>query len=299
MYERHFGLRALPFGAMPDPGFYVNLLGHHRALNTLVVALRNGEGIVKIVGEVGTGKSVLCRKLVADLGGKFVSAYLPFPALSPMHIQLDLAEELGVVLPPKVSSHHLMKYLQEVLIDIRHRGQQCVVIVDEAQALSDATLECIRLMSNLEYRGSRLLQIVLVGQPELNHRIEQPCLRQLNQRIAFGHELEPIDRATTEAYIRARLSIAGYSGGDLFSNWATSAICRASRGIPRLINTLSHKSMICAFGRGEYVIRHAHVRKAMADGGNAQSWRRITQRPRRRRAASRARVQHTAHSVDR
>lgn len=298
MYQRHFGLRSLPFGAMPDASFYVNLLGHHRALNTLVVALRNGEGIVKIVGEVGTGKSVLCRKLVADLGSQFVTAYLPFPALSPMHFQLDLAEELGVVVPSNVGPHHLLKYLKEVLVDIHRRGERCVVIVDEAQTLPDATLECIRLLSNLDHGGDRLLQIVLVGQPELNVRINQPYMRQLQQRIAFGHQLEPIDRGTTEAYIRARLALAGYAGADLFSGWAISAIYRASRGIPRLINTLCHKAMICAYGRGEYVIRRAHVRKAMADGGETRGWRRITRRPSQRRLPATHESGYASNQVD-
>ena len=284
MYEQHFGLSAMPFNATPDPSFYVNLSGHHAALNTLVVALRSGEGIVKIVGEVGTGKSMLCRRLLKDLGPKFVAAYLPYPALSPMHIQLDLAEELGVVLPPNVTPHELLKYLKEVLVDIHQQGRRCVMIVDEAQTLPDATLECIRLMSNLETRTSKLLQIVLVGQPELDLRIEQPRMRQLQQRIAFAHRLNSIDKRTTDAYTRRRLSIAGYEGGRLFSPWALGAIHRSSGGIPRIINTLCHKSMICAFGRGDDTIRHLHARKAAADSEGVQRWRRLTRRKWRRRS---------------
>ncbi|MCP5045101.1 MAG: AAA family ATPase [bacterium] len=273
MYEEHFGVRALPFNATPDPSFYVNLAGHHQALNTLLVALRTGEGIVKIVGEVGTGKSMLCRKLLKDLGPGFVAAYLPYPALSPMHIQLDLAEELGVVLPPNVGPHQLLKYLKEVLVDIQDQGRRCVVIVDEAQTLPDATLECIRLLSNLESRTQKLLQIVLVGQPELDLRIGQPRLRQLQQRISFAHELRPIDRATTEAYIRRRLKIAGHDGKPLFSTWAVTAIHRASRGIPRIINTLCNKSLMSAYGRGDETVRHYHVRKAAADSESVRRWR--------------------------
>lgn len=275
MYENHFGINAMPFNATPDLSFYVNLSGHHAALNTLVVALRGGEGIVKIVGEVGTGKSMLCRRLLKSLGRGFVVAYLPYPALSPMHLQLDLAEELGVVLPPNVTPHELLKYLKEVLVDIHRQGRKCVVIVDEAQTLPDATLECIRLLSNLETRTAKLLQIVLVGQPELDLRIGQPRLRQLQQRIAFAHELKSIDKKTMEAYIRCRLSIAGFESDRLFSPWAISAIHRASGGIPRIVNALAHKSMICAYGRGDDMIRHLHVRRAAADSVGLQKWRRV------------------------
>lgn len=277
MYEKHFGFTTMPFNATPDPSFYVNLSGHHAALNTLVVALRGGEGIVKIVGEVGTGKSMLCRRLLKDLGPGFVVAYLPHPALTPMNIQLDLAEELGVVLPPNVTPHALLKYLKEVLLDIHRQGRKTVVIVDEAQTLPDATLECIRLLSNLETSTAKLLQIVLVGQPELDLRIEQPRLRQLQQRIAFSHRLTSIDKRTTEAYIRCRLSIAGFDGGQLFSSWAIRAIHRSSRGIPRIIDTLCHKSMICAYGRGDERIRHLHVRRAAADSKGVRKWRNLHQ----------------------
>lgn len=286
MYEKHFGITTMPFNATPDPSFYVNLSGHHAALNTLVVALRGGEGIVKIVGEVGTGKSMLCRRLLKDLGPGFVVAYLPYPALTPMHIQLDLAEELGVVLPPNVTPHKLLKYLKEVLLDIHRQGRKTVVIVDEAQTLPDATLECIRLLSNLETGTVKLLQIVLVGQPELDSRIEQPRLRQLQQRITFSHRLTSIDKRTTEAYIRRRLSIAGFDGGQLFSPWAIRAIHRSSRGIPRVIDTLCHKSMICAYGRGDERIRHLHVRRATADSEGVRKWRNLRQ-SKWRRAPSR------------
>ncbi len=296
MYASHFGLNAMPFNATPDPSFYVNLSGHHQALNTLVVALRSGEGIVKIVGEVGTGKSMLCRKLLKDLGPAFVAAYLPHPASSPMHIQLDLAEELGVVLPPNVSPHQLLKYLKEVLVDIHRQGRKCVMIVDEAQTLPDATLECIRLLSNLETRTAKLLQIVIVGQPELDLRIGQPCLRQLQQRISFSHELQPIDRGTTEAYIRCRLSIAGYGGDRLFSKWAINAIHRSSRGIPRIINTLCHKAMISAYGRGDPTVRHVHVRRAAADSEGVRKWRSPT---RRRWGRSESRRQALANAAPR
>ena len=297
MYEKHFGITTMPFNATPDPSFYVNLSGHHAALNTLVVALRGGGSIVKIVGEVGTGKSMLCRRLLKDLGPGFVAAYLPYPALSPMHLQLDLAEELGVVLPPNVTPHELLKYLKEVLVDIYRQGRKCVVIVDEAQTLPDATLECIRLLSNLETRTAKLLQIVLVGQPELDFRIEQPRLRRLQQRISFSHRLSSIDKRTTDAYIRCRLSIAGYAGGQLFSSWAIRSIYRSSRGIPRIINTLCHKSMICAYARGDETIRHLHVRRAAADSEGLQKWRSLGESKRRRRPTRRQSLRDTAPRI--
>jgi len=273
MYEQHFGLKNPPFAATPDPSFYVNLAGHHEAINTLVVALRSGEAIVKIVGEVGTGKSMLCQKLLQDLGRRFVIAYLPYPALSPKHIQQDLAQELGVALPPDADSHQILRHLKEVLIDIRKQGRRCVVMVDEAQTLPDATLECVRLLSNLELSGQKLLQIVLVGQPELDLRINHPRLRQLQQRIAFSHKLMPIDQATTEAYLKYRLRIAGYMGPPLFSSWAIRAIHRASGGILRIINILAHKALMCAYGHGDSVVYRYHVRRAIADSESIRGWR--------------------------
>ena len=195
------------------------------------------------------------------------------PALSPKHIQQDLAQELGVALPPDADSHQILRHLKEVLIDIRKQGRRCVVMVDEAQTLPDATLECVRLLSNLELSGQKLLQIVLVGQPELDLRINHPRLRQLQQRIAFSHKLMPIDQATTEAYLKYRLRIAGYMGPPLFSSWAIRAIHRASGGILRIINILAHKALMCAYGHGDSVVYRYHVRRAIADSESIRGWR--------------------------
>ncbi|MBI5041497.1 MAG: AAA family ATPase [Gammaproteobacteria bacterium] len=265
MYLEHFGLQTFPFGITPDTGFYFDSPSHQEALNVLLVALRNGEGFLKITGEVGTGKTLLCRRLLHLLDDEFVTAYIPNPFLTATALRMALAEELGIDFARNIGQHRLLKLITERLIELNAAGKRVVLLLDEAQALPDESLEALRLLTNLETEKDKLLLVVLFGQPELDTRLAQKNFRQLRQRIIFAYSLRPLDAQEATAYLRHRLAIAGGSGGELFDAGALRALIRASHGIPRLLNILGHKSLMAAFGHGAAHIRACHVHQAIAD----------------------------------
>lgn len=271
MYLDHFGLRELPFTLTPDTSFFFASAPHAEALNTLLVALRIGEGFIKVTGEVGTGKTLLCRQLLSTLGPRFVTAYLPNPMLDAHGLYLAVAEELGVEVRDASTTHRLQRRITERLIELTAAGNRVVLCVDEAQAMPLETLEAVRLLTNLETEKYKLLQVVLFGQPELDQRLDDPAIRQLRQRIAFAYRLQPIDRAALDAYLRHRLTVAGSSADSLFVPGARAALHRASRGIPRLVNILAHKGLLAAFGQGSPVVRRSHMWRAIRDTEQAQA----------------------------
>ena len=254
MYLYHFGMQRLPFGLTPDTAYFCALPGHRAALNVLHVALESGEGFVKITGEVGTGKTLLCRKLLVDLDAlpraqRPVCAYIPNPVLTPHELRIALAHEIGMDLGDGESEALLARKLELRLLKIARRGNPVILIIDEAQALPDATLETLRLLSNLETAQYKLLQIVLFGQPELNRRLYSDQFRQLRQRIAFAYHLPRLSRTQMRTYLSHRVRLAGCRRVP-FSAAALAAIALCSRGIPRLGHVLAHKALIAAFGKG-------------------------------------------------
>ncbi|HUW29969.1 MAG TPA: AAA family ATPase [Sulfuriferula sp.] len=298
MYLAHFGLREAPFGITPDTSFFFACADYQEALNTLLIAVRNGEGFIKITGEVGTGKTLLCRQFLASINKeraaadtgpdqtpatitssgatqRFVTAYIPNPYLTPHTLLLALADELGVVLEPDVDQHHLLKSLTAALMDFARQDKQVVLCLDEAQAMPLESLEAIRLLTNLETEKHKLLQIVLFGQPELNQRLQQNSIRQLNQRISFHYHLGPLRRDDMDYYLSHRLNVAGFPGGRLFSQRAVKQLYAASGGIPRLVNILAHKALMLTYGEGRQQVGARHVRAAAKDTVAAKSalWR--------------------------
>ena len=215
MYEAHFGLREPPFGITPDTSFVYAGTSHQEALNTLLVAARNGEGFMKVTGEVGTGKTLLCRRFLATLDERFVSAYLPNPYLEPRTLMFALADELGTALPRDADQHQLLKELARALLHFARDGKTVVVCLDEAQAMPQETLEALRLLTNLETEKRKLLQVVLFGQPELDERLAQAAVRQLRQRITFQYRLSALDVTEVDRYLEHRLRVAGYRGNRL------------------------------------------------------------------------------------
>ncbi|WP_054543914.1 MSHA fimbrial biogenesis protein MshM [Aeromonas dhakensis] len=272
MYLNHFGLQEAPFGLTPNTGFYYGLPPHEEALQVLNWALAQGEGFIKVTGEVGTGKTLLCRKLLSELGSEerpVRLAWLPNPHLSPAELRIALALELG--LPVRDQSElDLTDRIHRHLISLHRQGSRVVVLIDEAQALPDETLEAIRLFGNLETESSKLLQIVLFGQPELDSRLAKPHLRQLRQRIGFSYSLRPLRFDETRAYMEHRLHISGYRGAPLFGGSALRQLWRASRGIPRLINILAQKCLMLAYGQGARQIDGRLVRLAVRDTDDAR-----------------------------
>ena len=265
MYQAHFGLQELPFGITPDTSFAYACASHQEALNTLLVAVKNGEGFIKITGEVGTGKTLLCRKFLATLDDTYVSAYIPNPYLEPRTLLLALAEELGVNLAKEDDQHHLIKGLTQALLRFAGEGKSVVLCLDEAQAMPIESLEALRLLTNLETEKRKLLQVVLFGQPELDSKLAEDSVRQLRQRITFQYRLGELGRDELDYYLAHRLRVAGYRGNRLVTQGAVRALHRASRGIPRLINVLAHKSMLLAFGEGAQQVTRHHVRVAASD----------------------------------
>jgi MSHA biogenesis protein MshM len=272
-YLKHFGLRELPFGITPDTSYFFACRSVQEALNTLLVAVSNGEGFIKITGEVGTGKTLLCRKFLSTLGPSWVSAYIPNPNLEPRGLELALAEELGVV-AEFVEPHRLDKQLTQRLLDLARQGKRVVLCMDETQAMPLATLETMRLLTNLETEKRKLMQVVLFGQPELDRKLASESVRQLRQRITFQHVLKALARNEVADYVAHRLTIAGYSGSALFSDRALKSIHGASRGVPRLVNVLAHKSLLLVYGEGGRRVDRRHVRAAVEDtpSANSRSW---------------------------
>jgi MSHA biogenesis protein MshM len=266
MYQAYFGLRERPFGITPDTEFLCATRSHQAALNTLLIALAGGEGFVKITGEVGTGKTVLCRHLLHTLREKAITAYLPSPNLEPHTLLLAILQELSIQAESKAEEFILLRQLNTALLNHARENKQVIICIDEAQAMPIETLESLRLLSNLETEKRKLLQVVLFGQPELNEKLSAPNIRQLRQRIAFSETLEGLELNELGPYLHHRLHIAGYEGPPLFSEPVIiKSLYQASRGIPRLVNILAHKSLMVCFGRGGRMIELSDIDRAVQD----------------------------------
>jgi MSHA biogenesis protein MshM len=265
MYTEYFGLREPPFTLTPNTRFFLSFPSHQEALNLLLIALGSGDGFVKVVGEVGTGKTLLCRKLLNSLDDEaFVTVYLPNAYLSPDEFRYSVASELGINALGK-SNHDLLQMINQSLISYAQQNQRVVLLVDEAQAMPEETIEALRLLTNLETESQKLFQVVLFGQPELDALLQRHSLRQLQQRITASCRLKPLSAAEVEGYLRSRLESAGYKGLPLFQRSAARQIALASGGIPRLVNILAHKALLAAYGKGDERITDRHVRAAISD----------------------------------
>jgi MSHA biogenesis protein MshM len=265
MYKLHFGLRELPFSITPDTSFFFACSNYQEALNTLLVATKNGEGFIKITGEVGTGKTLLCRKFMATLDDSFVTAYIPNPYLEPRTLMLALADELETPLEKDFDQYQLLKAINYRLLNLAREGKRVLLCLDEAQAMPIESLEALRLLTNLETEKRKLLQIVLFGQPELDRKLQQDAIRQLTQRITFHYRLGPLTKDDLDFYLSHRLNVAGFSGRRLFSQGAVRALNAASGGIPRLVNILAHKSLMLTYGEGKQQVGARHVKAAARD----------------------------------
>jgi MSHA biogenesis protein MshM len=267
MYLEHFRLKEFPFGITPDTDFFFASAASQGALNTLLVAVRSGEGFIKITGEVGMGKTLLCRQLLRSLGEDYVTAYVPNPHLSPLGLLLELAEELGVEVEQLGAAarmqraHLLLKLLKLRLLSLALEGKRILVCLDEVQAMPIKTLEALRLLTNLETEKRKLVQVVIFGQPELDHRLNHRSIRQLKQRITFDHHLGPMSSAELSRYLDHRMSLAGHDGPSVFSPAAKALVRWRTGGTPRLVNIIAHKALMVAYGRG---LRRLGLREVLA-----------------------------------
>lgn len=265
MYRQYFGLKEHPFSLTPDTQFYFQSDSHREVLSTLLLALKHSEGFIKIVGEVGTGKTLMCRKLLSSLSEQFLTAYIPNPYLTPEELKWFLAEEIGITYDAAMPSYQLLREINQRLIEMAQQKRQVVLVVDEAQAMPRETIEALRLLTNMETEKNKLLQVVLIGQPELDELLERPDLRQLKQRIVFSEYLRAIPKRNFADYLSFRLHSAGYAGRNLFSSSAISLLYKASGGIPRLINVIAHKALLAAYGEKCAQVKRSHVARAVAD----------------------------------
>jgi len=261
MYTAFYGLREKPFALSPDPRFLYLAGSHREALAHLLYGIEQGEGFISVTGEVGTGKTTLCRTLLERLEGEVEIAFLFNPSRTALELLQSICAEFG--LPAEgLARRSLMAQLNGFLLDKKHEGRRVLLIIDEAQTLSENTLEQVRLLSNLETSREKLIQILLLGQPELDRKLDERGLRQLRQRISVRWQLLPLAPNETRAYIRHRLAVAAGEPKDLFSESALREVHRRTRGIPRLVNQLCDRSLLVGYADRAAMIGSAFVRAA-------------------------------------
>jgi general secretion pathway protein A len=263
MYNEYYGFREAPFNITPDPRFLFFSDKHREAFNHLLFGIKERKGFIQITGEVGAGKTTLCRALLEELGPQYKTALILNPPRSEIEMLQAILHEFG--LEKQDDRVERLETLNKFLLDQVMLGYDVVLIIDEAQNLSFELLEAVRLLSNLETDQSKLLQIVLLGQPELREKLNDPRLRQLRQRITVRYHLDRLSRRETEYYIRHRIHVSGGNGSPMFNRWAIGRIYRYSKGTPRLINAVCDKTLLCGFVQNTDRFQLRHVRRAIRE----------------------------------
>jgi type II secretory pathway predicted ATPase ExeA len=264
MYLDHFGLNEPPFRITPHTDFFFQGANRGATLEALLYAITNDEGIIRVSGEVGSGKTMLCRVLMERLPGSVETIYLANPSLSRDEILFAIADELKLSMEGGRTTR-VLRALQEHLIRLFAEGRRVVVLIDEAHAMPKETLEEIRLLSNLESNRHKLLQIVLFGQPELDQHLNNADMRQLKERITHGFRLEPLVRSDIDTYIDFRMRAAGYRGPKVFAPGAIRLVADASEGLTRRVNILADKALLAAFASGTHAVTETEVKRAVRD----------------------------------
>ena len=265
MYLEHFGLDRPPFKITPDTSMFYEGSKRGAALEALIYAIKTGEGIIKVVGEVGSGKTMLCRMLEVKLSGIVDVVYIANPSLSPDNILHVIAHELHLDVTNDESKLDVMQKLQDYLLEKHADNRQVVVFVEEAQSMPVETLEEIRLLSNLETDQHKLLQMVLFGQPELDDKLALPQIRQLKERITHSFHLDPFPPEDTLDYLNFRLRSVGYRGPSLFDRRTANAVEKYSSGLSRRINIIADKALMASFSEGSHEVTSRHVATAAKD----------------------------------
>jgi general secretion pathway protein A len=264
MYDQFYGFREPPFNITPDPRFLFFSDRHREAYNHILFGIRERKGFIQVTGEVGAGKTTLCRALLEELGPSYVTALILNPCLNPTQLLRCILTELGLT-PGKADRATCLALLNEFLLAQLAQGNDVVLLIDEAQDLSAELLEQVRLLSNLETDQRKLLQIVLIGQPELREKLDDRSLRQLRQRITVRYHLTPLSRPEIERYIQHRLQVVGANGRPAFTAAAIRAIFRYSGGIPRLVNAVCDKALLAGFVEGKDLLTWWQVRRAIRE----------------------------------
>lgn len=264
MYRKFYNIKEKPFNVTSDPNFLFLSRKHKEALSHLIYGIEERKGFLEITGGIGTGKTTLCRALLNRLDSNTKTAFVYNPDLSQLQLLQTIIEDFGLSVDKK-SKMHIFKQLNKFLLEQLSLGNNVVLIIDEAQNLKPALLEQIRLLSNLETDKEKLFQIVLVGQPELQDRLDAPGLTQLKQRIAVRYHILPLDRDEVKDYINHRLAVAGSVGDIIFEEKAIDLIYGYSGGVPRLINILCDKALLLGFVLETKVITFDIVMKSIKE----------------------------------
>jgi general secretion pathway protein A len=268
IYNDFYGFREQPFNITPDPRFLFYGERHREAFNHLLFGVKERKGFIQVTGEVGAGKTTLCRAFLEELGGGYTTALILNPCLTSFQLVRTILSELGLEEPGN-DRVRAFETLNGFLLSELEEGRDVVLIIDEAQDLNAELLEQVRLLSNLETDQRKLLQIILIGQPELRDMLASPRLRQLRQRITVRYHLGPLTSPETEHYILHRLQVAGSNSRPTFNRWALRRIHSYSGGIPRLINVVCDKTLLAGYVEGEPHITVRHVRRAVKELGGA------------------------------
>jgi general secretion pathway protein A len=276
MYTAHYGLREKPFSLTPDPRYLFLSSSHREALAHVLYGVEQGEGFIAVTGEVGTGKTTICRTLLERLGPETEVAFVFDPLLTPDELLRAVCAEFGLQIAQR-SPAELSDSLNRFLLDANRKGRRVVLVVDEAQNLPVATLEQIRLLSNLETSTTKLIQILLFGQPELDEMLESAELRQLRQRITVRYRLHALARGEAREYVRHRVRVAAGGEREVFTAAALREIERRGRGIPRLVNLLADRALLAGYAEGAPYVDRAQVDRAAreilrARGARRSSW---------------------------
>jgi general secretion pathway protein A len=283
MYAAHFGLKREPFSIAPDPRYLFMSERHREALAHLLYGVRGGGGFVLLTGEIGAGKTTVCRCFLEQVPKRCNVAYIFNPKLTALELLQSVCEEFRITVHARDSGAPTLKdhvdALNEYLLRTHAAGQNSVLIIDEAQNLSADVLEQLRLLTNLETNERKLLQIILIGQPELRDMLARPELEQLAQRVVARFHLDPLAEEETAHYIKHRLSVAGMSGLIPFDRDARHRIHELTRGVPRRINLLCDRALLGAYASGRQRVDKAIVEKAAREvfdsrGANADGWSR-------------------------
>jgi type II secretory pathway predicted ATPase ExeA len=271
MYYSHFGLNQAPFKITPNTEFFFAGGNRGPILEALIYAITHGEGVIKVTGEVGSGKTMLCHMLPTRLPPQVETVYIANPSVSPEEILHTIAIELHLAVDRRASRLEVMQALHDFLLSRYAEGKRVVVFVEESQSMPLATLEEIRLLSNLETRNDKLLQIVLFGQPELDETLRQPQLRPLRERVTHSFRLEPLGAGDIREYLMFRMRTAGYRGPDLFSDPVVKQVAHASLGLTRRVNLIADKALLAAFSENTHTLRPKHIESAVRDSEFSQS----------------------------
>jgi MSHA biogenesis protein MshM len=265
MYLKHFGLIKMPFQITPDTDFFYGGAERSTILDALKYTILSGEGIIKVIGEVGCGKTMLCRMLSQSLPSSVEIVYIANPSLSPENILHSIAHEMHIHVSPQTPKIEVMQKITSALVYSHAKHKRVVVLVEEAQSMPLETLEEIRLLSNLETEQHKLMQIVLFGQPELDIKLSCSSIRQLRERIAFGFEVSPMNQKDSLEYLHFRLFTAGYRGTPLFDKKHVAVMHPYTKGLTRRMNILCNKTLLLAYTSNRFNITTKDIKTAAQD----------------------------------